>query len=142
MWKGCTFYFSRTTYIFTMCTNLAVIVWNKKIVIDDILLFSNHVPILLHHLYCILRTYLQNTILCPNLVSGMLFKPWVDFIGHYLTVYDDGLAQFKFKLIKYWLLSVNFLSLFFLIIICYVYDLYCTWLEANKFFLDIITHMS
>ena len=72
---------------------------DDKIVIDDILLYSNHIPTLLHYLSCISDIFTKYK-LSFKLSKCDFLKSRVEFVGHDLTACGNCPAQSKFSLIK------------------------------------------
>ena len=77
------------------------IIYNDKITINDILLFSNHIPTLFHYFSCI-ATALKKYRMSFKLGKCDLFKSRVKFDGNDLTAGGNCSAQSKFNLIKEW----------------------------------------
>ena len=77
------------------------IIYNDKIIINNILLFSNHIPTLLHYFSCIATAFTKYR-LSFKLSKCDLFKSRVEFVGQDLTAGGNCLVQSKFNLIKEW----------------------------------------
>ena len=76
-----------------------IIVCDDKIVIDDILLYSNHIPTLLHYFSCVAKFFTKFR-LSFKLSKCNFFKSRVEFVGHNLTASGNFPAQSKFNLIQ------------------------------------------
>ena len=76
-----------------------IIVCDDKIVIDDILLYSNHIPTLLHYFSCVAKVFTKFR-LSFKLSKCDFFKSRVEFVGHNLTASGNCPAQSKFYLIQ------------------------------------------
>ena len=76
-----------------------IIVCDDKIVIDDILLYSNHIPALLHYFSCVAKVFTKFR-LHLNYPSVIFFKSRVEFVGHDHTASGNYPAQSKFSLIQ------------------------------------------
>ena len=63
--------------------------------------------------------------------QNVIFKPWVEFVGHDLTTYGNCSAESKFELIKHWPLPPHAISLLSFIELCRFYSRYCPWFETN-----------
>ena len=75
------------------------IVCDDKIVIDDILLYSNHIPTLLHYFSCVAKVFTKFR-LSFKLSNYDFFKSHVEFVGHDFTASGNCPAQSKFYLIQ------------------------------------------
>ena len=121
-----------TKHIIKTCTKSHIIVWNYIIIIniiDDVLIFSNHVPIFLTT-YFVIKEFLQY-IYCLSNVSTIIFDSWVVFVGHDLTSYYNYADQSKFKFINDWPLLPHAIWLLFFIDICSFYGRSCPLIETN-----------
>ena len=64
------------------------IICNEKIIIDDILLYSNNVNTLIHYFSCVYQVFTMYR-LSFKLTKCEFFKPRVEFVGHNLTTYGN-----------------------------------------------------
>ena len=108
------------------CNNVPnTLICNDKIIIDDCLLYSIHVPSLLHYLSCVVQVITKYR-LSFKLTKCDFFKLRVDFIGHDLTAYGNCPTESKFDLRQHWSLSLNAIFLLSYIDICGFYSRYCS----------------
>ena len=77
-------------------------IYDSKTIIDDTLIFSNHIPTVLHYLSCVAQVF---TNYCP--------------------------AQSKFNFIKQWHLSPHDVYLLSFISLCLFYKNYIPWFKSN-----------
>ena len=77
------------------------IICNDKIIIDDILLYSNNVNTLIHYFSCVAQVFTKFR-LSFKLKKCEFFKSRFEFVGHTLTTYSKCPAASKFELIKTW----------------------------------------
>ena len=103
---------------------------DDKIIIDDILLYSNHVLTLLHYFSCVAQVFTKYR-LSFKLTKCEFFKKRVEFVGHDLTIYGNCPAASKFDLIRDWPLPPHAISLLSFIGLCSFYSRYCPWFETN-----------
>ena len=101
-----------------------------KIIIDDILLYSNHVPTLLHYCSCVEQVFTKYRLFF-QLTECEIFKQRVEFVGHGLTTHGNCPAACKFDLIKDWPLPPHGISLLSFIGLCSFYRRYCPWFETH-----------
>ena len=73
---------------------------NAKTIIDDVLLYSNHVPSFLRCFSCIAQVFTKYC-LSFKLTKCDFFKPRVEFVGHDLTTYGNCPTESKFDLIQH-----------------------------------------
>ena len=97
---------------------------------DDILLFSNHDPTLLHYFSCISQVFTKYR-LSFKLFRCEFFKPRIEFIGHDITTLGNYLDQSNFQLIETRPLPTTGISLLSFIGLCTFYNRYCPWFEIN-----------
>ena len=116
--------FADTKHVIS-CDNVSnTLICNDKIIIDDGLLYSNHVPSLLHYFSCVIQLFTKYR-LSFKLKKCDFFKPRVEFVGHDLTTYGNCPTESKFDLTQHWPLPPNVISLLFFIGLCGFYSRYC-----------------
>ena len=108
----------------------STLIYDDKIIMDDILLYSNHISTLFHYFSCIVQVFTKYW-LSFKLSKCDFFKPRVKFVGHNLTVLGDWSNQSKFQLIEQWPLHIIGTSIFSFIGLCAFYNRYCPWFETN-----------
>ena len=92
--------FADTKHVIS-CDNVSnTLICNDKIIIDDGLLYSNHVPSLLHYFSCVIQLFTKYR-LSFKLTKCDFFKPRVEFVGHDLTTYGNYPIESKFDLIQH-----------------------------------------
>ena len=99
-------------------------VCDDKIVIDDILLYSNHIPTLLHYFSCVAKVFTKFR-LSFKLSKCDFFKSRVEFFGQDLTARGNCPAQSKFNLIQDWPFPTHGTALLSFIGLCSFYSRYC-----------------
>ena len=97
------------------------IICNEKIIIDDILLYSNNVNTLIHYFSCVAQVFTKYR-LSFKLTKCEFFKPRVEFVGHDLTTYGNYPVASNFDLIKHWPLPPHAISLLSFIGLCSFYS--------------------
>ena len=108
----------------------STLICDEKIIMDDILLYSNHIPSLIHYFACIAQVFTKYR-LSFKLSKCDFFKLRVEFVGHDLTALGNCPVQSKFQLIDQWPLLTTGTSLLSFIAICIFYNRYCPWFETN-----------
>ena len=109
--------FTNTKYAIS-CDNVPnTLICNDKIIIDDILLYSNHVPSLFYYLSCVIQVFTKYR-LSFKLTKFDFFILRVEFFGHDLTTYRNCPAKSKFDLIQHWSLPPNAIYLLSFISLC------------------------
>ena len=121
---------NNTTHIVTSDPSLTHTFCNRKTIIDDTLLYSNHIPTLLHRLSCVSQVFTKYR-LSFKLSKCDFFLPRVEYIGHDLTASGNCLAQSKFQLINDCPLQPHGVSLLSFIGLCSFYSNYIPWFESN-----------
>ena len=101
-----------------------MIICDKKIVIDDILIYYNHTPTLLHYFSCVAKVFTKFR-LSFNLFECDFFKSRVEFVGHDLTAGGNCPAQSKINLITEWTLPIHGTVVLSFIVMCAFYSRYC-----------------
>ena len=94
------------------------------------LIYSNHVPSLLHYLSCVIQVF-TNCRLSFKPTKCDFFKERVEFDDTDLTTYGNCPAVSKFNLIQHWPLPPNVISLLSFIGLYGFYSQYCPWFEKN-----------
>ena len=102
---------------------------DDKIVIDDILLYSNHIPTLRHYFSCVANFFTKFR-LSFKLSKCDFLESHVEFVGYDLTAGGNCPAQSKFNLIKEWPLPTHSSVLLSFIGLCLFYSRYCPWFET------------
>lgn len=106
------------------------IVIGSKIIIDDILLYSTHEPLLLLYLDCICRTFEKYR--CSfQLKKCEFLKDRVEYVGHDLTSEGNCPAQSKFDLITDWPTPIDGQSLHSFIGLLNFYHKYIPYMELK-----------
>ena len=106
------------------------IICDDRIIIDDILLFSNHIPTLLHY-FPVLHKECTKYRLSFQISKFDFFKDRVEYVGYDLTTEGYYLAVSKFTLLQDWTLPPHGIYFVSLIGICCFYNMYCHWFETN-----------
>ena len=76
------------------------VVCNDNIIIDDILLYSNHVNTLINYFSCVAQVFTKYR-LSFELTKYKFFKPRVEIVENDLTTYGNCPAESKFDLIQH-----------------------------------------
>ena len=93
--------FNDTDHVVQSGTFFANIYCNSKTIIDDTLIYSNHIPILLHYFTCVAQVFTKYRL--PFKLSKCdFFFPRIEYVGHDLTTGGNCPAQSKFQLINNW----------------------------------------
>ena len=71
------------------------IIYDDKIIMDDILISFNHIPILLYYFFVSIKFLPQNRSLF-KLSNCILLKPRVEFVGRDITALGNCSSQSKF----------------------------------------------
>ena len=122
--------FNETKHSIVDKNSFNTIVCDDKIVIDDILLYSNHIPTLLHYFSCV-ANYFTKFRLSFKLSKCDFFKSRVELVGHYLTADGNCPARSMFNLIKKWPLPTHGTALLSFIGLCLIYSRYYPWFETS-----------
>ena len=93
------------------------IIYDDKIVIDDILLYSNPIPTLLHYFSCVAKVFTKFRLSFNHSKCDFL-KSRVKFVGNDLTAGGKCSAQSKFNLINESLLPMYGTALLSFIGLC------------------------
>ena len=80
-------------------TSVVNIFCDSKTVIDDTVIYSNHITILLHYFPCVAKI-LNEYYLSFKLSKCPLFLLCTEYVGDNLTADGNSPTQFKFQLIK------------------------------------------
>ena len=91
--------YADTKHLILLDSAPVAIICNDKIVIDDILLYSNNVNTLIHYFSCVAQVFTKYH-LSFKLTKCDFFKPWVEFVRHDLTTYSNCPVASKFDMIK------------------------------------------
>ena len=118
-----TFRWIRGKHLTTKARRPSTLIYNDKIIIDDGLLYSNHVPSLLHYFSCVIQLFTKYR-LSFKLTKCDFFKPRVEFVGHDLTTYGNCPTESKFDLIQHWPLLPNAIYFLSFIGLCGLYSRY------------------
>ena len=110
--------------------SISKIFCDSKTIIDDTLIFSNHIPTFLHYFSCVAQVFTKYR-LSFKLSKCNFFLPRVEYIGHNLTASGSCPAQSKFQLIKDWHLPPHGVSLLSFIGLCSFYSNYVPWFKNN-----------
>ena len=87
--------FNNTKHIVISDHSLTNTFCNSKTIIDDILLYSKHIPTLLHYFSCVTQVFTKYR-LSFKLSKYDLFLPRVEYVGYDLTASGNCPAQSKF----------------------------------------------
>ena len=90
--------FATTKHLVHVTQPTIEIMCDDKIIIDDILLYSNHVPTLLYYFSCVAQVFTKYR-LSFKLTKCDFFKKRVEFVGRNLTTNGNCPAASKFDLI-------------------------------------------
>lgn len=108
----------------------ATIIWDDIIIMDNILLLSNHIPTLLYYFSYLSQAFTKFR--TPFELSKYdFFKPQMECVGRNLTVLGNYLNKSNFKLVTEWPLLTTCTSFLSFIGICLFYNRYYSWLETN-----------
>ena len=122
--------FSTTKHLVRVTLPTIEIMCDDKIIIDDILLYSNHVPTFLNYFSCVAQVFTKYR-LSFKLTKCDFFKKRFEVVWHDLTTYGNCPAASKFDLIKDLSLPPHVVSLLSFISLCSFYSRYCPWFETN-----------
>ena len=122
--------FADTKHLVRITQTTLTIRCDDKIIIDDILLYSNHIPTFLHYFSCVAQVFIECR-LSFKLTKCDFFKQRVEFVGHDLATYGNCPAASNCDLIKNWPLPPQGISLLSFIGLCSFYNRYCPWFETN-----------
>ena len=122
--------FNETKQTIKLFDSPSTIICNDRIIIDDILLFSNHIPTLLHYFSCVAQVFTKFR-LSFKLSKCDFLKGRVEYVGHDLTTNGNCPAASKFSLLQDWPLSPHGISLLSFIGLCCINNIYCPWLQTN-----------
>ena len=122
--------FNETKQSIKISDSPSTIIWNDRIIIDDILLFSNHILTLLHRFSCVAQVFTK-VLLSFKLSKCDFLKDRVEYVGHDLTANGNCPAASKFLLLKDWPIPPDGISLLSFIGLCCFYNRYCPWFETN-----------
>ena len=125
-----TILFNETRNTINLSNSPTNIVCDDRIIIDDILLFSNHIPTLLHYFSCVAQVFTKFR-LSFKLGKCDFLKERVEYVGHDLTANGNCPAASKFSLLQDWPLPPHGISLLSFIGLCCFYNRYCPWFETN-----------
>ena len=122
--------FNKTKHTINISNSPTIIICNDRIIIDDIFLFSNHIPTLLLFLSCVAQVFTTFRI-SFKLSKCNFLKDRVEYVGHDLTADGNCLAVFKFSLLQDWPSPPHgILLLSFIGLRCF-YNKYFPWLKTN-----------
>ena len=76
--------FHETKHTINISDSPTTIICNDRIIIDDIFLFSNHIPTLLHYFSCVAHIFIKFR-LTFKLSKYDFLKERVEYVGHDLT---------------------------------------------------------
>ena len=93
-----TILFNETRNTINLSNSPTNIVCDDRIIIDDILLFSNHIPTLLHYFSCVAQVFTKFR-LSFKLGKCDFLKQRVEYVGHDLTANGNCPAASKFSLL-------------------------------------------
>ena len=122
--------FHPTKYCIPSDTSISTIFCDNKTIIDDTLIFSNHIPTLFHYFSCVAQVFTKYRLLI-KLSKYDFFLSRVKYVGHDLTVDGNCPAHSKFSLIKQCPLPPHRVSLLSFIGLCSFYNNYVPWFESN-----------
>ena len=96
-----TILFNETSHSINFSNSPIDIICNDCIIVDDILLFSNHIPTLLHYFSCVAQVFTKFR-LSFKLGKCDFLKDRVEYVGHDLTANGNCPAASKFSLLQDW----------------------------------------
>ena len=111
-------------------TSISTIFCDIKTIIDDTLIFSNHIPTFLYYCSCVAQVFTKYR-LSFKLSKWDFFLSCVEYVGRDLTTDGNCPVQYKFTFIKQWPLPAHGVSLLSFIGVCSFYNNYVSWLESN-----------
>ena len=89
-------------------------IYDDRIIIDDILLFSNHIKTILHYFSCgvgVFTKYIPSF----KLNKCDYFQPRVEYVGHDLPAHSNCSTLSKYNLLQKWSLPPHGISFVFFI---------------------------
>ena len=116
--------FADTKHLVRVTQTTLNIMCDDKIIIDDILLYSNHIPTLLLYFSCVAHVFSKYR-LSFKLTKCDFFKQHVEFVWHDLKTYSNCPTVSNFDLIMDWPLSSHAIFLLSFIGLCSFYSRYC-----------------
>ena len=122
--------FNETKRTINLSDSPTTIVCNDRIIIDDILLFSNHIPTLSHYFSCVVQIFTKFR-LSFKLSKCDFLKERVEYVEYGLTANGNCPAKSKFSLIQDWPLLPHGISLLSFIDLCCFYNKYYQRFETN-----------
>ena len=85
--------------LFPLILLLSIFVVTAKTIIDEILIYSNHIVTFLHYFSCVDKVFTEYR-LSLELSKCYFFLPCIEYNGHDLIAGGNGSDQSKFKLVK------------------------------------------
>ena len=122
--------FADTKYLICETLDPDKVIYNDRIIIDDILLYSKHVLTLLHYVSCVAQVSTKYRIYF-KLTKYKFMQSRVEFVGHNLAKYENCPAASKFELIENWPHPTHAISLPAVIGLCSFYSRYFPLFETN-----------
>ena len=102
--------YADTKHLIHLDSSPVTIICNDKIIIDNILLYSNNINTLIHYFSCVDQVCTKYR-LSFKLTKCDFVKPRVEFDGRDVTTYGNCTTASKFYLIKHWPLPLHTISL-------------------------------
>ena len=102
--------YADTKHLIHLDSAPVTIICNDKIIIDNILLYSNNINTLIHYFSCVDQVCTKYR-LSFKLTKCDFVKPRVEFDGRDVTTYGNCTTASKFYLIKHWPLPLHTISL-------------------------------
>jgi hypothetical protein len=101
-----------------------------RVIIDDILLFSNDIATLIKYLDCVCQVFIKYRV-SLKLGKCDFLKNRFEYVGHDITADGNCPAESKFDLVKDWSLPSNGQGLRSFVSLCNFYHRFCPWFEVS-----------
>ena len=108
--------FNATKYIVPSDSSLAKIFCDSKTIVDDTLIYSNHIPTLLHYFSCVAKVFTIYK-LSFKMSKYYFFLSYIENVRHFLTATEIVLLNQSFSLSNNYLFY-HLMYLFFLLFAC------------------------
>ena len=102
--------FNETRHSINLLNSRSDIIYNDHIIIDDILISSNHIPTRLYYCSCVAKVFTKFR-LSFKIGKCDFFKDSVECVGHDLAAKGNCPAASKFSLFQDWTLPPHDISL-------------------------------
>ena len=102
--------FNKTKQTIKLSDSPSTIICNDRIIVDDIILFSNHISTLLHYFSCVAQVFTKNR-LSFKLSKCDFLKDRVEYVGHDLTANGNCPAAQAWPLLPHGISLLSFIGL-------------------------------